>query len=669
MLMKRISFAAGIAFALATAPASAAPVTVGGPIADPLDIEGTGLCMASSISTEPPTDFPQSTAAYASGINTFMEEHIQERVEATVRSFLDLSNNNTTAPAGSVPKSYGDFVDANVPVCKSGGCDFPWSDNTETSFASRLRGYLNVTADMAGKPFHVGLFADDAASLTFFGKNGAIYPVIIRPPQLGAATWRVTNTVTFDKAGLYPVEILYASIVEHAAFEMSLFDGTFTDIEQKSTEPGATSLKDSGFTLFPHTRFFQTLSGEHPFADPNACKQCDRQFVNLPGNNGCVPGYYCNEAAVCAPCDSALLCGPSCAPCGGDTPFCINVNGQNECGGCRTDYDCKEGFSCDPIKHVCNECEENDDCPRGEICTDHSCVPCELNEACAGNSCNCCPAGSNGKPMTCSHLDANGAAVCIECETNADCTEGRLCDGLTGHCVDEIKMHATPDCCGENCATCPSDFPFCLPGPIGTACAECRSDMDCGDGKFCLSGQCVSCIRDRRCGMRCESCGGDTPYCLGQIPDKAVCARCVNDSQCAVGTCNPLTHECDPGCQATCDPSTPYCDGQKCVECYADTQCSCGGTCNLETNTCTSSCKSNVDCLGNEHCRWTVETEDDEDVKECALGPMPGDVACGGTLESCAIGLGRKDENPPTLALLALSMLALLGRRCARGRS
>lgn len=663
MLMKQISLAAAVALALVPALASAAPtpVTIDGPITEPLGIEGSGLCISTAVSTAPAADFSQDAVAYNGSINLFMEKHAADRIETTLRTILDLSNNYPSP----TKKSFGDFTDAMAPECKTGGCDLPIVDST-VAFASRLRGYLNVTEPMAGKPFHIGLFADDAVSLTFFGANNAIYPVITRPPQLGFSAWRVSNTVTFQKPGLYPVEILYAEIGEDAALEMSMFEGTFTDIEEVIGEPN--SLKKAGFKLFQPTAFFQTLSGEHPFGDPNQCKQCDRQYVNK-GNTDCVPGYYCNEAAVCAPCDSALLCGPSCSPCGGDTPFCVNINGQNACGGCRTDYDCKEGFSCDPIKHVCNECEENDDCPRGEICTDHSCVPCELNEACAGNSCNCCPAGSNGKPMTCSHLDANGAAVCIECETNADCTEGRLCDGLTGHCVDEIKTHATPDCCGENCATCPSDFPFCLPGPIGTACAECRSDMDCGDGKFCLSGQCVSCIRDRRCGMRCESCGGDTPYCVGQIPDKAVCARCVHDSQCAAGTCNQLTHECEPGCQATCDPGTPYCDGQKCVECYADTQCSCGGTCNLETNTCTSSCKSNVDCLGNEHCRWTVETEDDEDVKECALGPMPGDVACGGTLESCAIGFGRKDENPPTLALLALSMLALLGRRCARGRS
>ena len=114
------------------------------------------------------------------------------------------------------------------------------------------------------------------------------------------------------------------------------------------------------------------------------------------------------------------------------------------------------------------------------------------------------------------------------------------------------------------------------------------------------------------------------------------------------------------GCMLTCAAETPYCDGNTCVACYADSHCPCGGTCNTDTNTCTPSCKTNVDCLGNEHCRWN----DSETAKECSLGPMPDGVDCGGTLATiCSATPGRHGGGAPGAAFLVLSALALLGRR------
>src|SRR5207245_485210 len=138
------------------------------------------------------------------------------------------------------------FTNVMTPLCKIGGCDFIVNDTT-TSFGSRLRGFLNITSDLAGKPMHFGLYADDAVSLTFFGKSGAIFPVITRPPQLGLPTWRVTNSVTFGEAGLYPLEILYVEIAEHAALELSYTTGDFMDFERPANQIPVTRLNDSGF--------------------------------------------------------------------------------------------------------------------------------------------------------------------------------------------------------------------------------------------------------------------------------------------------------------------------------------------------------------------------------------------------------------------------------------
>src|SRR5262249_52015987 len=138
------------------------------------------------------------------------------------------------------------------------------------------------------------------------------------------------------------------------------------------------------------------------------------------------------------------------------------------------------------------------------------------------------------------------------------------------------------------------------------------------------------------------------------------------DEQCNGSKCDLATHECtknacDSMACAGKSAKTPWCDGKDCVQCYADTQCPCGATCNLDTHTCDQWCKGNGDCNGDEHCRW----QDDGKAKECAPGPMPDDAGCGGTLASaCQGSIGQKGEDQiPVTAIVALSMLAFAGRR------
>nr|QAT78136.1 TraA [Aetherobacter sp.] len=664
MLSKRIGIALAGLLALLPMKARAAETVVGLPVALPLTVDGTGLCIASAVSQNVLADFDGlNTFNYNGRLNTFIEAHALDRIESVVHTLLDLSNNNDSG--AQVKPSYGDFTSVMTPLCKIGGCDFIVNDTT-TSFGSRLRGFLNVTDDMVNKPIHIGLFADDAVSITFFGKGGTTYPVTIRPPQLGAPTWRVTNTVKFQSAGLYPVEILYVEIVEHAALEVSYFIGDFADFERPANQAPVTKLNDLGFQLFPPKSFSMTVSGQIPYPDPDVCKQCDRQFVNLPGNNGCKLGYYCNEAALCSPCDSAALCGATCSPCGGATPFCINTNGTLDCGSCRSDLDCQSGYTCDLVTHECHqthECEDDSQCDQGKSCTNYTCQWCDTPDHCAGNSCNCCPRGNNAKETQCRPLGAtDGAPVCVECVTTADCASG-VCDQLSGLCVDALAQNERPDCCGENCVACPTDAPFCLPTHLGEVCAVCRNDLDCKSGDYCLSGQCRACIEDRRCGPRCETCNGDTPFCLGsQISDTAVCVRCTSDAQCPGSSCDPTTHACVPPCSVSCGPTTPYCFDNACVECYADTQCPCGGTCIESTHRCDTACDGNQDCSGNEHCRW-AETAT---YKECTPGPMLDNTGCGSTLGSACTGstIGSKGVDPvPPSGVAALSVLAFLVRR------
>jgi outer membrane exchange protein TraA len=687
-----LSLAAAVSLPVLTTTGSAQavnPVVISTPIPAPAGIQGkgTGLCASTAKSPTPDGDFPQgpmSLPLYVGALNAFMEAHRNDRTESVLRTVFDLSNNNTLAEKAS----YGDFINSVPGTCLEGGCPFVYND-AGTSFGVRFRGFLLVTDDLVNKPTHIGFYADDGVSLALFDKNAASYAVALRPPQVGLNPWRLSNTVTFKGAGFYPVEILYANFYQQAALEMSFFDdptGKFTDFELGNAMPGSQNLKDAGFSLAKPTQFFQTLSGSPSFADLDKCKQCDRAFAGKPGNGGCDGSYYCNEAALCAPCDTDAYCGPSCAPCGGATRYCINVNGTAQCNECRDDKDCGAGKICDATTHTCQQCQEDKDCPRGNVCEKHVCVVCDTASQCAGNSCNCCPDGSNGKPMQCADINGAGYPACVECTKDDECPSPEKCDKLSGHCVKTILAHSTPDCCGDSCQRCPTEFPFCLPGPVGTACAECRADKDCKEGAFCLSGQCQACTKDRRCGERCTTCGGDTPYCLAdRTPESASCVRCEADDQCAGGgTCDKKSHTCSKGCAQSCAPATPYCDGEKCVECYADTQCPCNGTCNLTDHTCSTSCKANVDCLGNEHCKWNSNVTS----KECKLGPLPGTECSRGldqvlgiasdkleTPEIC--GTPPKSEGGCTasgdgaagtteasaLGLLAVALLALRRRR------
>ncbi|HEX2573668.1 MAG TPA: outer membrane exchange protein TraA family protein [Polyangia bacterium] len=587
-------------FLVPSVAAAQQAVTVnGGPSAPYIAQAGSGLCMAIARSGNPAFDFGNlNTGTYNGSINGFMETHFADRITQIQGTPLDLSNNNNTG----LQLSYGDFVNA-VPGCRTGGCDFFAFNDTTTSSASRLRGYINITPTLANRPLHFGIYTDDAVSLTFFDRVQRSYSVVIRPPQLGAPTWRTTNTVTFTQPGLYPIEILYVEIVEHAALELSILDNTFVDFELPANQAGSTNLRTAGFQLALASMFFLTENGQ-PISstNPTQCAQCNRQYANLAGNGDCGQnsGFYCNAAAVCAPCDSSQFCGRTCSPCGQAQPYCVNINANYQCAECRDNADCPGGRICDPDTHTCLECSRDEHCLHGTVCQNNRCTPCAADNACAGSSCNCCPSGTR-----CAMLSPESMPTCVECTQDVDCPTGRRCDTTIGRCVESFPDCNTRDRCGPQCRRCPDDRPYCL---LGEVCVACTSDVDCGAGKFCHSGQCDACVVDRRCGVRCLSCGGDTPFC--QTSDgtagKARCVGCTNDKDCPGGRCDTATNTCTPTCTVTC-PAGQLCHGDRCVECYGNSQCPCGSSCDVTTGSCVPKCGDSSDCQGDEYCDYAAK--------------------------------------------------------------
>jgi outer membrane exchange protein TraA len=693
-LSVRSALALTVVFVCLAGPAWAAKlpdvVITGDPVVPSPEQPGTGLCVANSISSDPAADFPQSTSSYIGGMNDFIERTAASRTTYVLRTPFDLSNNNT----GGTQASRGDFVD--TPGCVNYGCSF-FVNDPSTSFGSRFRGYLNVTPDMVNKSLHFGFYTDDAVSFIIFDRNNAQYQVINRPPQIGIATWRTTNTVTFQQSGLYPIEILYAEIADHAALEMAILDGAFTDFERSASQSPIVRLTDSGFLLLQPEKFFQTETGRPSFPDPVQCQQCNRANANAPGNGGCGlnSGFYCNGAALCAPCDTARLCGPSCSPCGLSTPNCVNLAGNytcvectddsqcggrrcdlttNTCTGCLEDRACPNGQVCDRLNYTCVECNRDEDCPpdevcapeikqcrecnedseceRGKSCQAHQCVTCATNDSCAGSSCNCCPSGT-----LCAAPTPGASPSCLECTTDSQCTAGKKCDSINGRCVDAIPDCNTADRCGTQCVKCPTERPFCLDGQV---CVACRNDLECGSGQFCFSGECTSCTTDRHCGSRCGACEKDKPFCLTNgTATGSVCAACRNDSDCPGGQCNPSTFTCvnSTSCEEDCSQQQKVCNGSACVECFADAHCPCGGTCDVSSGTCTTSCNDSGDCLGVEYCSPTTQ-ECERGRRKPGTSPQGGSFCCEtSSSDLTSTGTGA------FLAMLLVGFLLLYSRR------
>jgi outer membrane exchange protein TraA len=285
---------------LSSRVALAASVTVtGDPVAAVPAVAGGGFCQVAAVSTNPATDFPQAASAFSGGMNAFVDANPASWMSGRLTTPFDLSNNQ--------PMAAGDFTAAS---CSGGGCPFPYNDTT-TSFGMRFRGYVAVDASLVGQPLHFGLYTDDAASVTIFDQTETAYPVLTDPAVLGYPKWRATNTVTFAKAGLYPIEVLYAQVSQDAALEVSTLNAPFSDFDQPANQAPITPLNGAGFQLLAADLVYDSASG-----GATGCQQCLRADAGAAGNGGCGAGVRCNEAALCEPCSTAAHCGASCAPCG-----------------------------------------------------------------------------------------------------------------------------------------------------------------------------------------------------------------------------------------------------------------------------------------------------------------------------------------------------------------
>lgn len=280
---------------------------------------------------------------------------------------------------------------------------------------------------------------------------------------------------------------------------------------------------------------------------------------------------------------------------------------RGACVECVVDTDCREPRKPACVGNTCVECRSASDCAMNEGCNDvlSACAPaCDSPSGCAGQRASRC---------------SNELDVCVECLSDADCTEPRrpACD-RGGVCVECLgDTHCTPD------------RPSCR---LSTrSCVECTDSSQCGDGRVCdaRDARCVECSSDADCEngtcdterRRCEApCAGPLD-CGGRRP-----------------LCNPagLCVECSP--EVACpDPRRPACTAeQQCVECLSDEHCTDAAkpACLAVTQRC-GECTSDAHCGPERRCELaaarcvggppvSLPSMPPVDVGDAAAAPMSG---------------------------------------------
>src|SRR5690606_28861471 len=298
---------------------------------------------------------------------------------------------------------------------------------------------------------------------------------------------------------------------------------------------------------------------------PDGCEE--KCFYGIVTCTEDCDGCGTRRIKIC-PCDSSVECGP-CEYCMTDRNVCVSK--------------CDPGKICSDECGGCAECDSENPCSGGKVCSGCKCV---------------CPPD---KPYT------NENGICSNCSTDAHCPpchkctpEGckpiictvGVCDPETRDCVECVSRtdcNKPNECCsdGKKCVCCPG---FVRDRDGNCVPEGCKNDGDCGDCETCdvPTGKCkpLACPPGEVCvpGMGCKPiCDCNNPLCDNQSP----CIR-LNESVCYCSGCSGSCADgkpCGPGCY--CDKTDLKCKPNPCQgSCSNGTECGPGCGCNPQTQQC-----------------------------------------------------------------------------------
>jgi len=210
---------------------------------------------------------------------------------------------------------------------------------------------------------------------------------------------------------------------------------------------------------------------------------------------------------------------------------------------CEIDQDCGIGEVC--TDNVCVpdvECSVDQDCSAGEICAGNVCVPdvectfdqdCSAGEICIRNA--CVPDVECIFDQDCSAGEICTSNVCTpeaECHFNLDCDVGEIC--VDQVCVPDVECNVDQDChAGEVCVN-----HLCIPE------VECNVDQDCDAGEICVRNVCVP---DVECNFDRDCNAGEICVSNACVPDIEcnVDQDCDDNNECTVTSCDLGTNLCN----------------------------------------------------------------------------------------------------------------------------
>ncbi|MBN2714977.1 MAG: hypothetical protein JXX14_03925, partial [Deltaproteobacteria bacterium] len=220
----------------------------------------------------------------------------------------------------------------------------------------------------------------------------------------------------------------------------------------------------------------------------NGVESCD-------GATGCVPGValVCDDGNECTAksCDAATGCGYEALIAGTVCTMGI-CDGLGGCVACIADADCGNGDACDGVETCVNNmcvqgvalvCDDGDACNGVETCDlATGCVAgtslvcddgnvcngvesCEVSTGCVAGTALTCDDGNECTNESCDAISGcgyenvtagaacatgmcDGAGVCVECVSDADCSNGDACDGVES-CVSNVCQAGTALACDD----------------------------------------------------------------------------------------------------------------------------------------------------------------------------------------------------------------------------
>jgi len=397
--------------------------------------------------------------------------------------------------------------------------------------------------------------------------------------------------------------------------------------------------------------------------NPNAPGADSIGCILIPNDDKCDDGSFCNGTQVCDPnhgCKDPVI--PDCdddIPCTND--FCNEE--ANECSNVPRNERCSDGQYCDGVEI----CDPEDGCKAGPppncndntVCTTDTCD--EATDSCKhtqnNGSCSnglycdgvetCSPTGCKpGTPPNCADSTSCTIDTCDEatdsCKrtpNNASCSNGQFCDGVEV-CSPTLGCRpGTPPNCNDN-IVCTTDA--CVEAT--DSCSHVVNNANCNNGKFCDGVEVCSPTLGCRPGTP-PNCNDNFP-CTQDVCVEAndTCAHspfnslCNNNKFCdGVEVCSP-TQGCQAGPPPDCGDSIE-CTDDRCIEATDSCQ-------HVENN---AACNNGLFCDGVEQCQALIG---------CYAGPPPNcsdNVDC--TVDVCV-------EETDTCSHAAVNNNCANGRIC-----